>query len=468
VLGAAIAMVAGRPRRTRERGPGLGAVLVVFLLLPVLGMIGYYVYRSASAATGSGEFGGFATLLSTTHTWINILLYPVAVYAALVVFEVRLYRLLTIGFRYGERHTAPLVRNTRVHQRIEEIERAQYGNITTYNCWSPFVGAGRITRSWSLAVDLVKADALTNTRTPVPISPLSLHEAVRQRVIGLRDDSRPVNERVNGLLVQHHIAASGTRDVEHPLIDESRRTPYAFAMPETIEALIGHPQAGARYYQRITVTTDGTPVRNREGRQIAEAEDQEVGVSAFVYFAVEGGMLYVEFVLTTMPPIRSAFHLIDALPRVLRPDWYPKILGSAAGDLLSIALPAPLRLLPRLLFTSKLTRKMENNRREADEFLVYDYGARKSIREFGGESKVTTYMQQLDVEKYGKLIERKVNEAVIDYLVDHDIDVNEYRQSVKVVQNTGVLITGGDVSGQIINASVAGAVTQTTPAPVPA
>jgi len=56
-----------------------------------------------------------------------------------------------------------------------------------------------------------------------------------------------------------------------------------------------------------------------------------------------------------------------------------------------------------------------------------------------------TYLQRLDASKYAKLLERRINEAVIDYLRDQGIDTSEYENRVNVFTNNGVMIAGDNL-----------------------
>jgi hypothetical protein len=416
--------------------------------------------HSFSSADSSYEtISASSTAMSTPHLLFNLFAYPVAAFVALMAFGWHRYALLADGFRQGASPKLPEVTGHRIRRRVEDVSRAQYGNVTVYTGWSPFVGAGLIVRSWSIAVDLVQVDDVTNARLPVTIDPVDVHAAVMERVTGLRDADQPDNERVTGLAIGHHVVARGTRTRDHALIDDALR-PFSFAEPDTIKAIIRHPQGGVRYYQRVTVTADGKPIMDHFGEEITEAEDQEIGTTSFIYLAVEGGMLYVEYVATVMPPIREEYHAIDALPHTIQADWLPKVLRWAAESFLTGAVMAPIRLIPGMLQNYLLGRRMNHAARDANDFLVYDYGSRKSIRERGSAKSYTTYLQKLDSQKYSKFVERRMNEAVLDYLTAAGVDASEYRERVRVVQNSGVIITGGDVSGQVVNASTATSVTQ--------
>jgi hypothetical protein len=404
---------------------------------------------------------------SLPHALIDLFAFPIIVMFTMLMFQWHRYSLLADGFRTGSSHTLPGIPNHRIKERVEQVNRAQHGNVTVYSGWSPFLGSGQIVTTWSITVDLVQDSGLPNAqRVPVSIDPVDLHAAVQERVTGLRDAQQPDNERVTGLVTGHHVVATGTRTQDHAILDSKGR-PYSFAEPETIKAIIRHPQGGVRYYQRVTVTADGKPVLDRYGQEITAAEDQEIGATSFMYFAVEGGMLYVEYVATVMPPIRHDYHVIDTLPRSLQFEWFPKVFRAAAADLPDAAI-APVRLIPALLHNLMLVRRMERARRDASEYLVYNYGARISVRERAAAAGYTSYLQKLDATKYSKFVERRMNEAVLDYLNDHGVDASEYRERVRIVQNSGVMITGGTVSGQVINNATNATVTQTkTGAPTP-
>jgi hypothetical protein len=73
----------------------------------------------------------------------------------------------------------------------------------------------------------------------------------------------------------------------------------------------------------------------------------------------------------------------------------------------------------------------------------YDYGARIGLREMGASDEVRDHMQTQDIVKYGRVIERRVLAAVLDFLEDRGVDVAEYRQRSLTILNTGAVATSG-------------------------
>jgi hypothetical protein len=251
---------------------------------------------------------------------------------------------------------------------------------------------------------------------------------------------------VSGLTVRDYIVASGNRWRQYPLID-AQRAPYDMASAGAIEAIIRHPQASARHFLRATTGTEGKAVMDN-GTFLLAPEDQELQVSAFVHTAVEGGLLYVEYVSTVLGSIKADFHEIDQLPML--PE---RLLGRALGDatrrLTSATLMAPFSLIAGLSRALAVNARMNAADRQSEEGAVYNYGARESIREIASKDKPDTYVRRLDAEKYSKLIERRVNDAVLDYLEARHVDTSEYRARANVIYNANVYVQDSTINGPV-------------------
>ena len=120
-----------------------------------------------------------------------------------------------------------------------------------------------------------------NSRGSVAIDPVELQAVIRERLLKLKDPGLPDNERISALTVEDHIVGEGQRRWDGPLVDPVRNVPYSEASPEAINALIRHPQAGLRYYQRVWVDDQGQAVSS-DGQQVIGSADQELAVSSFV------------------------------------------------------------------------------------------------------------------------------------------------------------------------------------------
>jgi hypothetical protein len=247
----------------------------------------------------------------------------------------------------------------------------------------------------------------------------------------------------------------------HPLICTTAQAPFSMAGQKAAEAIIRHPQGGLRCFQRITVGMPGQVVTDGDGRIVMPAEEEGLALSAFVHLAVEGRMLYGQFSATVLPPVRREYRLIDHLTPGRPGRLFLRCLwGTWRSGPLVLLLAGP----GAVATVWKMVRGAlrEQFRRDPTTKPVHDYGARLSVRELAAEDEFETFVQELDADKYVRLIERRVNEALMDYLEDEcGIDVSAYRAQVGMILNQGVIMTGGTVSGQVAANGPGGRISQT-------
>jgi hypothetical protein len=241
------------------------------------------------------------------------------------------------------------------------------------------------------------------------------------------------------------------------------RLPFAFASQAAIEAVIRHPQASGRHFLRVTTGTEGKQVLDDRGAPLLPAEDEEVEISAFVHTAVEGGMFYLEYVATVLGPIDDRFHHIDRLP-VDASDLLLRAMGEAVRQVAVSTIAAPFRLLAGVDRRLSIASRMNRAERRSHDAPQYNYGARTSVRQLASDRDPDTYVRLLDAEKYGKLIERRVTSAVLDYLDANGIDTAEYSARVNVIHNSGTHISNSIVHGPVAGGPDAVA-TMVSPAP---
>jgi hypothetical protein len=281
----------------------IGGILVVGVVIVVVLIIVSKLVSSAGGGTSlplSGFFSaGFFGLWS--------LAYVVLLIGTLVRYFWLRNKTLVDWLRADA--TAPTFRqeSPRVENRIAEVRRAQYGNLTLYNTGDPFIGTGFIPFDligkgkkddlpvWSIAIELSRAGAQRgllgfNARDRVAIDPVDLHKALRARLEQLNDPKLPDSQRVAFITVDDHVVGEGRFDWRSPLIDRQRMIPYSQVSPEAVEALIRAPQGRLRYFQRVSISDEGQAVLTQDRRQVIGSVDQEIITSAFIYVAVEGHM----------------------------------------------------------------------------------------------------------------------------------------------------------------------------------
>ena len=390
---------------------GLGAAVVIGAIA-VFYLVGTYF----NAANG-GAAPSFGPLATGFTTLMVVLVFLVLIGTVLVGYSYSMYRTfsdrLRPGALAGQFDPAP----AEVEERIAQVAAAQRGNMTIYGGDNPFIGTGPrlLNEDWSIAIELDRAPGpgrsgsrpAHRSGSYVPIDPVELHHVIRTRLLKVKDDGLPANERITALSMHDHVVGDGNCRWDSPVIDQARTTPYSQASPEAIDALIRHPAAGLRYYLRVCVSDEGQPVWTRS-REVIGSTDQEIAVSAFVYVAVEGRMFYLQFVPTILPPIYQAYHLIDRLPKVSSSEFMVKVVLHAARTSFRDLVRAPFGAIGSVARGISERRAYRSEIKSASDYLFADMGARISVRESGGSAAGRNFIQVLDTVKYTRIVQRLV------------------------------------------------------------
>lgn len=428
----------------------LGGVLAAFLSGGGMDALGggseYDLDYGLDGAVATGGDGSFQTLVG-----LYLYLPPIlglSCLAALFLFRRHAYTVLTDELRPGAPASRPAARSARVERRLATAAAAQRGNITVQER-DPFLGSGRVHHGWSFAIPLRPAgktpahaaatlDGPGNGRRTqagsdrIELDGAELNQRVRDAVLRLRDPNLPDAARVPGVFLTPHVVADGVRGLGDPLLNPHTRTPHTLASDAALEAIMKCPQGGLRYYERAVVPAAGKPITAADGSPVLPGQDLGIDIAAHMHFAVEGGMLYAEFMGTVLPPVRDAYTLVDALRE-------ERVTGRAALDTVR-AFPTDVLCSPWWLVRTAwrsltMRRRMDRAREASQEYLAYDYGARMSVRDLAAQPDVAKFLQALDGWKYIKLLDRTVADAVVDFLTEKGVDTSEFRAAVTHVRN---------------------------------
>jgi hypothetical protein len=308
--------------------------------------------------------------------------------------------------------------------RLEQIERQMGGNTVVYSGHRPFVGSGEVLRRWDLAQRLVMADPspldgaspltsrerLREFPTP-PFKAQQISDYVREHLRRIAHDEQPERNLPN-LTVSDQIFVAGTE-----ISDLRTQTPH-----EQVGEIIRNPTAPQRHYLSCQVVS----------------WRGELVTTVYVHFAVQGKALYVELYVTGLLPCDGRFRIVDEVGGT----GVKAVLHDAARAMVSapaLVASAPANLLRAIVDQLSLVpaRKLGRLRRG------YDYGARAGLRELGASGIVRDHMQTQDIIKYGRVIERRVLAAILDFLEEHGVDITEYRQRSMTILNAGAVATAG-------------------------
>jgi hypothetical protein len=177
---------------------------------------------------------------------------------------------------------------------------------------------------------------------------------------------------------------------------------------------------------------------SHDHREVIGGVDQEVAVSAFVYAAVEGRMLYLQFVLTALPQIDSSY-------RVYR-LWYATSVLRTLTETFRRLFPTLRSAVPGIYRAFRLWRKEQAVEKLYQLVPGSNYGADISVRELGTADYFNRYMQELDVEKYNMILSQAILDAVTEYLAIKGIDTSAF---TGIAQNIINNINNGNVYGDL-------------------
>lgn len=431
-----------------------------FVLSLILGVIS--ALSGASPSSSGLPIGNVGTVL--TQFAVAFAIYVAAFSAVTVVYY--LARNLALRKWLGFGAMAPSwVEDSWATKRMADIGAAQHGNLTIYGGEDPFLGAGVTPlgwrsgdktvsaneRAWSIAIELNRGAENSGSQVDAE----GVYKVLSDRFLKLKSNSGLSGAAsVEGVSVDDYVVGEGQFPLSAPLIDSKTLIPYSQVSDDAVTALKGSPQAGLRCYQRVSIKDTGQRVL-ANNRPVIGAVDQGVVVSAFVYVAVEGGMFYLQFVPTSLGPVRDAFRMVDYLPTLSPAAFAGKVVADAARNWFPDLATAPAGMFRTWREMWRENQAASKAGTEISGGAYADIGARISVRQLAALPHPRTYIQQLDVAKYTQILERLVLETVLDYLDKHKIDTGAYRSSMQAIYNSGVIV-GGSISGSTVNVNSEG------------
>jgi hypothetical protein len=315
-------------------------------------------------------------------------------------------------------------------RRLELIARAMHAaNTYVHDGRRMFVGAGDLTHSWTMAVQLKPAEhrlAHAGTATD-SLTPSSIYRAVVSEVLGLRtSESLVPGQRMAGLThgavaltSADALIAHATEPIGVAILPDRSRPPHSYIDPALITGMVDRPLEWIRPYLCFRVN----------GWQ------DELVVSTYLHIGCDANTLYLEWNSYQLDPIRPEYrHELMRLRRGL-----PVVLEAVAATV-----TVPLSVIARLKLLTKAVTDASGIRSADDQLDIGPaFGARRSIREIAADAHARTYFQDADGVRYRKLIERATLAAVDYTLRSHGLSTDEFtQQSMAVLTSTVIRPVG--------------------------
>ena len=394
--------------------PPVVMLLVSSSMLPyLLSGSSYYGFPDGVAVPGRGP----VWLLLLLVIWCTYFVYRLMVHHTIAAE-------LTPEF-YDPRR-APAAGPTH-EQHLKYLEQAQQGNLTIYSQETgarPFIGFGKVMQEWSLVTPLMArassapktwaplADddsttirrALPDMASAIPFTIEELYESIRTGMAALSDPRLPVDQVVPHLSVRDRVFLAGRLPINSPFLDRGypRISSVRRRDRKTCKAL---PAGVLRHYQSVRMA----------------AWEGDVEVTTFVHASQRGRMLFIEFVATGMPGIRSAYHRIDTYDRL-----DATAIFGAAGRAVVDVIRSPLAVLALVAAGVERIRRALNESSDSQRIsrqLMFDYGCRSSVRELAADFMNSMRFQFYDANERINLVERRLLQILVDFLKQHNCDI---------------------------------------------
>lgn len=343
---------------------------------------------------------------------------------------------------------APLARVAAADERATQHPGS--ADVIVHRGFSPFVGAGKRVYQQIIALRLEpdetdKDGGKTHQQTQ-EISVVDLHRHVADAIDNLRSSSSlgpsgrftGLTRREQVLMAAYRLATNRDTQLGDAVLRDLYRPPAADLPVSVARRLADAPEEWARYYQCFRI----------------EAWERDLTTSCYLHAGTDQRMLFLEWNFCILPPIRNDYRRIDRLQ-----DPFLVPLRRTIADFVTLPATAIHRF--RSVF-----RRFDPLRQREGEIVPDRYGAAESLRELAADDDVQNYFQDVDVQRYVKILDATLVRAVGEYLEDHGYSVVDFmRQAVPVVNQTQNNFAGNTFYNSAVGSgnTVQGNVSQSPP-----
>lgn len=304
--------------------------------------------------------------------------------------------------------------DTRFRRLQQRIRLEQHAPLIMYGEQDPFCGAGTPYRPWNLAVELRPSE-------DGPAEPLGNGQILR-RIVPLLEALR---------VPSPHGSAEGAAAVRDRLrelvIDECVFLPMA-GMTRREDAPYG---PGAFEEHRGRAVEEGGESRRHFLRIRVGGWNEEVVVTVFVRVHTQGGMLMLEVAPHVLMPVHPLFRDADRIAhRHRNNNWFGKAVWAVSHTPASLVDSVVTLGRGAVSFWRLLTAGNSGALPEGPAF---------SVRQLGADEDASLF-QDMDINRYLKSIEDRVNGGVRLALREAGYETDEFEQKIVNIGAGGVFI----------------------------
>jgi hypothetical protein len=327
--------------------------------------------------------------------------------------------------------------------RLTKVAERRDGNLVVFSGHSAFIGSGKPLFRRGLVLDVSRGEENEDSKPqdPLEFTSRDLHQALI-RAFG-EEGLGDVKSGLANVFVEERLFINGIHIQPDPLLLPKRFEPPPTLVDDwLLQVATLHPTPNARTY--VCVEMPGW-----QGQLV---------VTLYARAVHAGGCLYIEWAFRVLPPLHSEYLQVDKL---YEQPGYLQLKNSLWAGLCG-AIPAllisPYQAL-RICHKSwaahaKYVRQSSQIRRG----YVFDYGARRSIREDACGQRRHHYFLARDEVMYVLLAQQTLLRAVENFLREHRVSLGQFNDQVKIIVDQSIKIQGsGNVIGDKSSATVTGA-----------
>ncbi|MBR0959473.1 hypothetical protein [Bradyrhizobium japonicum] len=311
--------------------------------------------------------------------------------------------------------------------------------VIVHKNFNPFGSLGISTGKWAFTVDVGRpANTASGRAELLPISLSEIHSTLVSEipksdfgaititdVIAVRGEDAPI------LPMRPRIIPTEDIVDEAPLSQQPRVNLDDIEISRVCER---HPNLSRRYLLFHDVRWNG-----------------ELILTHVVRTNLQGRTFYIETSRFVLTPPSKEFKAIDR--KTFRYDYdlfnleLGKFLASAIASPL-IAIAAAYNLFASITLWRSSNSTIRSYNRSLKEDPIYNYGSDESIRREMMDAQFDHFSQKADLDFAEKAFDQTIVELIFGYMEEHGVDISDLRNKVMTINNSGIIVQGGDVTAQ--------------------
>jgi hypothetical protein len=171
-------------------------------------------------------------------------------------------------------------------------------------------------------------------------------------------------------------------------------------------------------------------------------------LSIVLHLSRLGTKLHVEADYYLLTPLRPEFYAADRLLARRQTARLLRQFGDVPGVAFLLTAALPVIILGKILRPLRASIRDKAIRQQIARDPFFDYGTAVSIRNWVSSTEYRHYFQRVDKERFVKVLERQILDAIIDFLNAKGIDTSDVKERKTTILNSGVIMSGGSIESQ--------------------